>query len=687
MYISHIAIKNFRALENIDCDLSQRVNVIVGPNGVGKTTIIQAARFVKGLIAARTQSEAQQVLISLNAASPHFPQRVFLQNLARDISKPVEIRCTYVLTKEEVGILKVSTSEIVRAIVSGRAGRAFANPTELIQYLQSDLGAEAQVAATTELNSSVVKLDVDPSLVVGLTLDVKTGSFLQTDQLAGPMIGFLDQRLPPSQTMFSYFPADRALPMGEVNLQLGAPDAQQQLESHTAQPQLKYQRLKNTILRSLVIDEPGTGSIKDDFERIFSGLLREKTIETISMNELGLLSIMVRDSVTGRTIELDSLSSGEKNIALTFLLVARSVAAGGIALFDEPELHLNPAVSRDLLPFVMREYAIGRNIQFIMCTHSPEVLSGAFKDEQCTLLHLKSASDISKIGKSAINEYSEALSKLGTTFSETLFYEGTIFVEGESDIAFLEAAFPDLVKKYQLKDRGGRREVEKTVLQIQALEKKGQKLDPIFLIFDLDDEPTGLKNSRSVKILQWPKRCVENYMIDIDVLSEILRDKDLTSAPIDSAGEVHNLLRDLALQQLDALAARNVYVRRGYKGPSFFKADLALSSEGEIATALFGRMHDAQASMPPIGKDAWVMAFLAEMGSERTDLSLMWEAKWKDLCDGKKLISDLHKRQQFRLSEAALKERIVRKMRDRSSDNWQLAKALLENLLRSAKCD
>lgn len=31
MYVSHVAIKNFRALEDIDCTFSSRINVIVGP--------------------------------------------------------------------------------------------------------------------------------------------------------------------------------------------------------------------------------------------------------------------------------------------------------------------------------------------------------------------------------------------------------------------------------------------------------------------------------------------------------------------------------------------------------------------------------------------------------------------------------------------------------------------------------
>ena len=111
MYISHLVIKNLRALEDIDCELSRRINVIVGPNAVGKTTILQACRLSKALLAPRTQQEIQQVLVSLGAASPHFPQRVFLNSLARDLSRQIEIRCTYVLTDDEISVLRGGPSD------------------------------------------------------------------------------------------------------------------------------------------------------------------------------------------------------------------------------------------------------------------------------------------------------------------------------------------------------------------------------------------------------------------------------------------------------------------------------------------------------------------------------------------------------------------------------------------------
>jgi predicted ATPase len=683
MHVAHIAIRNLRALEDIDCDLSPRINVIVGPNAVGKTTILQALRLTKALLAPRINTEVQNVLVSLGAASPHFPQRVFLENLFRDPNKRVEVRCTYVLTDNDIGTLLESLPELVQAVVAARLGQQFANPATLIAFMQSPRGQQALSETQAELIAVFDKLRVEKSLLLGLTLDRASQQIIADDPMSGNLIAFLDQKLPPATTIFSYFPADRALPMGEVNLQLGGPEAQQQLESHNSQPQFKYQRLKNLIVGSLVSGEDTENTIHHDFEAIFTGLLKGRRIKNIGVNHLGLLSVMTEEVATKRLIELDSLSSGEKNIALTFLIIARSVAQGGIALFDEPELHLNPAVSRDLLSFIMNRYSKPRDIQFVMCTHSPEILSGAFADEECTLLHLKSATDITRVGKRAIDEYSDALSRLGTSVSDGLLFEGTILVEGVDDVIFLETGFPEISKKYKITDRGGRREVEKTVEHLQELEKRGEKVSPIFLIFDRDDQPSNLVSKGAIKVLQWKRRCAENYLLDTEVIASLLKDPEVSKRPLSSEGEVRRLMQTLALKQLTLIAAREVYASYGYQNASLRTEDFRGYTFAELSNSFYERAATARASIPDENRDTWMSAFVTRAEDRKSRLLSAWEAKWTDLCDGKQLISDLHGAAELRMSVAAFKARIVREMRDAASENWRSVRDTLTDFLSS----
>jgi predicted ATPase len=681
MYISNIVIRNFRALEDIHCDLGQRINVLVGPNAVGKTSVLQALRLVKALLAARSQNEAQQTLISLGAASPHFQQRTFLGALARDVTKPIEIRSTYCLTEAEIGFVDAALSDVIRGIVLSRVGQSFANPTVLVQFLDGPQGRLAIEQAQAELKPHLEKLRRDRTLLLGVTIDVKSGRIEAFDPLAGTIIGFLDQRLPPNASIFSYFPADRALPFGETPIQLGAADSQQQIESHNAQPQLKYTRMKNMIFNTIVMGESHRQSIMAEFEKIFTGILRGRKIDVLGINELGMLSVMTEEIDTKRKVEIDNLSSGEKNLVLTFLLIANAVSNGGIVLFDEPELHLNPAVCREMLDFMMREYAKPQDIQFIICTHSPEILSGAFSNDDCSLYHIKSASLITKVARRALDEYSDALQKLGTSVSETLLYEGTVLVEGDDDVAFLEIGFTELLKRYKVKDRGGRREVEKTAKQIQDLEAKGEKVAPIFIILDKDDEITDLRNSDGVRILQWPRRCMENYLIDLDVITELLKQSDVARTPITSQGEVDRILRELAFNQLNGIVAIDTYQTYGYKNPSLWAEDVEKKPIPDIATALFMRLSTVKASLNFSDQASWEKEFTEKCETKKKDLELTWEAKWKELCDGKLLFNDLQKSGALRIGVSVFKRRIIQNMKATTSENWRLVESLVKGLL------
>jgi hypothetical protein len=285
------------------------------------------------------------------------------------------------------------------------------------------------------------------------------------------------------------------------------------------------------------------------------------------ISEIGLLSIIVEEIETHRQFEMDNLSSGGKGLVLTFLLIAETVAEGGIVLLDEPELHLNPAVCKEILSFVFEQYAQPKGLQFIICSHSPEVLTSAFDRDEYALHHLISESLITKVGRKAMDELSDALQKLGTSISEGLLYKGTLLVEGDDGVRLLVEGFSELLRRINVRELGGRHEVEETIKRLQNIEKRGEKVDPIYLVFDRDRTPTNLESSDAVKVLQWPRYCLENYLLDIEIITELLKSGEIARTPVATAGEVEKLLRELAFLQLDELAARRVYASLGYHPP------------------------------------------------------------------------------------------------------------------------
>ena len=643
---------------------------------------MQAIRLPKALLAPRSPNEGQQNLISLGAASLHFPQRILFSSLARDPARPVEIRCTYKITDSELATISLALPDITLNLIQSRLGQAFANRTTLIQFIGSADGQRIHAQATTEVTAAFDTIRNAKNIVLGITIDGRSSLITAHDPLGATFIAFLDQRLEPQLTLFSYFPADRALPVGEVPIQLGAADTAQQIESHNSQPQLKYNRLKNTILNTIIKSEAERASLKTAFDKIFAGVLRGRRVLGPSINEIGLLSIIVEEIDSGRNFEMDNLSSGEKGLILTFLLIAKTVAKGGIVLLDEPELHLNPAVCRDILPFIFDNYAVPNDLQLIICSHSPQVLTSAFDHDEFALHHLESPTVISQVGKRAFDELTDALKLLGVSVSESLLYKGTVLVEGEGDIQLLGEGFSDKLRRLRVVDLGGRREVEKAVERVQALERDGRKVDPIYLIFDHDNAPTNLKSSTAVRILQWPRYCLENYLIDIEVIAELLKSEELAKEPGAKTGELSREIRNLAFSQLDEIAGRKVYRDFGYLSPSLQAEDVKRGKTlNEMAASLFDRRTSARNSMQEGDRDQWIKEFLAKVDEERKKIEIDWETNWKERCNGKRLFDDFLRTGRLKVSLPTFKRRIMQQMKSSASEPWRLMASLLNDLL------
>jgi len=353
MRLQNLSIRNFRALEHIDVSFRGTADVIVGPNAVGKTTILEAIRLARAILAPRVANEAQQTLISLGAISPHLPQQINFAALARDPKVPLVIGCKYELTQAEIDTLDKLTPDLINLVIQSQLGSAGQDRLALVQFLSSPQGQSAFASAGQFVKDNLAPIKNSKICTLQLTFDPQRQNFSGAEPLSQLAVAALEGRLPPHQTLFSYFPADRAMPAGEVAIQLGGPDVNAQLTSHSSQPQTKFQRLKVTIINNFLLNSGNPTTILEDFKKIFSHLMKDREILGLRLNDFGLVSVQVKDLTTNQTFDLDSMSSGEKGLILMFLLIARSLSEGGLVLIDEPELHLNPAVCKILLPFLV----------------------------------------------------------------------------------------------------------------------------------------------------------------------------------------------------------------------------------------------------------------------------------------------------------------------------------------------
>jgi predicted ATP-dependent endonuclease of OLD family len=86
MKIKKIKISNFRGLQNIEFKPNSNTSVIVGPNAVGKTTILEVIRLTKSLLMPSYIGEEQEVFNSIGGKSPQ-NNKIKLEYILGDIIK------------------------------------------------------------------------------------------------------------------------------------------------------------------------------------------------------------------------------------------------------------------------------------------------------------------------------------------------------------------------------------------------------------------------------------------------------------------------------------------------------------------------------------------------------------------------------------------------------------------------
>lgn len=682
MHLKHLEITNFRAISELSIDLAPGANLLVGPNAVGKTTVLEAVRFAKAMLVPRTANEGRQVLSSLGVVSQHLPQQLNFSAIAGDTKTAVTIRCTFELSESDISQLPQLVDSLAQYVVAAQHGIGLdTGPLALIQFLSSPTGVAALARVNNELIQAIANFTTTKLCNISLIIDPRLG-IRGEDLVSHSLFAVLEKELPPNSALFSYFPADRAMPAGEAQIQIGSADAQQHLESHNSSPSLKYQRLKNVIFSTLVESDESKQQQKAVFEEIFETLLKEKRLESLSVNRFGQASIQVRDIASDKVFDIDSMSSGEKGLILTFLLISRAIAPGGIVLIDEPELHLNSAVCKDLLSFLMDRFLGPKKIQAIICTHSPEIMSAALRREDCKVFHLRRGAPVCPIRKHDQPEAVQALKLLGTSEIEELLYEATIFVEGPDDVELLEYAFRNDLGRFKFRELMGRGEVEKHIRKLQEADKKHQKENISYFIFDWDNSPAGLPSTNKVIVKQWGRYCLENYLLEPEVLYDFVRTEGKPKNWPSCLSEAEIIFSKLAKKQLHSRIIDEIYRSYGFADIRIRVKDKASDFAGS-AKNLFSKINDLKSQVEQLSEHSWIADFEQKCAGRLAETEVEWNARWIEQCSGKQFFRDLNQYADgLGLDMASFKRRLLGENRNADSASWKAFGGAFKELIK-----
>ncbi|MDO3695904.1 AAA family ATPase [Wenyingzhuangia sp. chi5] len=680
MKIKKVSINNYRKIDYIEFKLKDSITSIVGPNGVGKSTILDSIRLVKAILLPTMNNEAQTTLQNMGIFSPHLGNIQF-SNLANDPRKDVSISLQIKVSEKEILFLENSIGQFSMHRLKSQLPTNNTNTFDLIGYISSFEGNQKLQSIQKETQEKIIELKTNPICNINLSIKVN-GQILGENGIDQETISYVMQIENYSMTKFSFFPADRTMPLGDTNIQLGQNDVNQQIQSYSANPQIKFQRLKTTLLNILMINNNDIQSVKDDFKLIFDELLPGKELHGIKLeNKTGRLSVLIREKDSGAIYDIDFLSSGEKGLLMTFYLLLKTMDNEGIVLLDEPELHLNPAVCRNIIPFLKSKICKNKNAQVILTTHSAEILSATKDDENLHLLHLIDNRTITKILKKDDSEAQDALKSLGIQTSDILFNKGIIYLEGFTDEDYIPIIVGDLISGYSVKSLGGRSELEKEIKTLQTSDDKDELDGYHIFILDNDNKPFNGKSTENVKVIQWDRYCFENYLLDPDILYNVIKEFDCSNPP-NNRGSLQQKIKELALNQVDFKAVRESLDNAIPQNISIKNTLLKNKSNEDIIDIFEKTIIETRRLFEKFENVNWKKDLLNSVETKKEEYIQLWSDDWKKKCDGKSLIKAIHKEFGIKASITKVTKDILKEMKLNPNEEFNSIRGKIEPIIK-----
>lgn len=385
MYLSKLTIRNFRKIENLTVKFQEGLNVIVGPNNVGKTAVIDALRAL--------------------------------------------------LSWQDENYLRFTTDDIHL----GSTTREFS-----FEYTFSGLTLDEEAEFLGALTFSQEITD-KTSETVEVSFGIKyyeneTGEYLKVKRWCGKF-----QESSITSDMFDNLRAIYLQPLRDVvqNLRSGRYSKQAHLLNHLALENEKetlnslLSNQNDELKKNETITKLGDIVRKQHEEMLGTNFIQDLKI---GLNTNDFNRLLSRLSISANDLEIDHNGLGYGNLIYMAVVLSelsnRKETLYKAVIIEEPEAHLHPQLQYVLLDYLkgMKENIKGIN-QIFISSHSPNLVSKASLDSLICLyesdnkVEAQSVSDIEidLKDKRKLERY------LSVTRAEIFFAKKIIFVEGISE--------------------------------------------------------------------------------------------------------------------------------------------------------------------------------------------------------------------------------------------------------------
>lgn len=563
MRIRSLAIENFRAIERFEISALNDFILIAGPNGCGKSTVLDALRLIKSLYVV----EEWKRWFSEFGINVERPGK--FASLFRNPNQPAFIRARFELSPEERAFLLERVENIALGVVLNEATNGQASIT-------GDPPLTKRGTTASDLSRHAKRAE---QLTVLLRAQLEDRSTFDAAVRITPAPALELEESPVATAAFSCFNPDR---IGEIEfhgsrrnyareavstVRLNVGDRSEERRSKLLYDwENKYRNVKSqlseefvsAVLRGVSPDEaPLQKSIKELFRTFFPG----KEFLGVTLAADNSLTFPVRLN-TGEVHDIDELSSGEKEIVYGYLWLRTGTPRRSVILVDEPELHLNPALVQGLPAFYKANLADALDAQVWIVTHSDVILRQGVRAPGMAVYHMAraqggGAQQAVKIDSQ--NAVEAAVLDLIGDLAAYRPYAKIVLVEGHKETRFdvdvVRRLFPEYAERANFIPVGSRRMTSGIrVRLLEVLEETGLAGRAV----SISDGDLGLSPDISDSDhFRWPVYEIENFLLDPPVL-RAAASVMLRNDPFVTDEEVVETLRRVGRRLIDELAVAEV---------------------------------------------------------------------------------------------------------------------------------
>jgi len=588
MKIRKLIIKNFKSIENLSMENIPDLVVIAGPNGCGKTSVFEAIRTFKAIIGPYHSNELGVIRGEL---------RNQLGNLVNLKTDETEISISFELSKDEISYLK---------------NKGF----QIDEELDRNNGLLVSSLKITKSDSSEI-------LVNSPSLQELLRHYDPTDEIGTIM----------------YIPAVRELPAGDIgNITLTSDWMEQQKMESVGNVRAKFQRLKQNFAMMFIYDQiqktTNTANFIPQVKRIFRDFFYPKTFGGVDVDRS--LTWHFPINLPGGTHDIDFLSSGEKEILMTFTEILKLKLTGSIILFDEPDLHLNAALERKVIGNLMQIVNSGNQIW--VSTHSLEIV-GTVPVSNLFKMYSEPSSKNNQIELCSEKiDVFDLFKDLGASVGLQLISDKIVYVEGPSDVEILRTIYQEQGDKISFIETRGVNGIVGLSHAVADLLNEASKSESFLMIRDRDfltqNELDEVDTKYNGRVHVWSKRTIENLLLDPEVLYGVFT---ALGIGVKDSSEMQKMIKDMA-NKLKLLTTSEMIESKLYQLFNRSGFGMPTIKTGDIVQEILSYVKPQRDDLVKKLQDTEIEKLIVDC---KKDVEDNWETNWEIICDGKKILQGL----------------------------------------------